>query len=419
MSRILFATFGSLGDLHPALGVALEMQRRGHRAEVATVEGYRDKITALGLTFHPLRPNLLLTDQEAIRRIVDRFGGPRHLLRDVLFPAVRDMHADLSRAASGVDMLVASELVYAAPILSEHRKLTWVSYALAPMSYFSVHDPSVPPVPFVGPWVRALPPALLRVSNRMAGLLTASWWRPLRELRRELGLPPGRSPVFDGKYSARLDLALFSPVLQRPQPDWPRSTVQTGFPFFDEPDAGLPPAVEAFLGAGEPPIVFTLGSSAVHVADDFYAESARAAQQLGRRALLLVGRNPPPPGLPASILAWDYLPYAHIFPRAAAVVHSGGIGTTAQALRAGKPMLVMPFAFDQPDNAARVSRLGAGRTVSRQQYSARRAARELDVLLRERRHTETAARARALIRAENGVIRACDELERVMTPTRE
>jgi UDP:flavonoid glycosyltransferase YjiC (YdhE family) len=113
--------------------------------------------------------------------------------------------------------------------------------------------------------------------------------------------------------------------------------------------------VQQFLDSGPPPIVFTLGSAAVHLARDFYVQAAAAAQLLGRRAILLLGRNPAPPHLPSTILPWNYLPYARIFPSAAAIVHQGGVGTTAQALRAGRPMLVMPFAHDQFDNARRVT----------------------------------------------------------------
>jgi rhamnosyltransferase subunit B len=415
--RILIATFGSLGDLHPALALALELQRRGHRAEIATVTGYREKIEALGLHFHAIRPELSLTDEELVRRIVDGLGGPKYLLRDILLANVRATHADLSIAARGADLLLTSELVYAAPIVAEHLRIPRASYALAPLSYFSSDDPPTPPIAIVGPLLRSMP-AVLRALKKTARRLTRSWWRPVRDLRRELGLPAVHDPIFQDKYAPLLDLALFSEALQPPQRDWPRQTVQTGFCFFDEKGSGaktvLPEPVERFLAAGEPPIVFTLGSSAVFAAGEFYAESARAAQIVDRRALLLIGNNPPPANLPPSILAWDYLPYATIFSRAAAVVHSGGVGTTAQTLRAGRPMLIMPFAFDQFDNAARIARMGAGRTISRRRYRADRAARELTALLGETRYAKTAAQLGAQIRSERGVENAADAIERVL-----
>ena len=194
-------------------------------------------------------------------------------------------------------------------------------------------------------------------------------------------------------------------------------TCRPGFCFFDEaPSASaaplpLPAPVTAFLQAGPPPLLFTLGSAAVQLAESFYVHSAQAAQQLGRRAILLVGQNPPPPALPASILAWDYLPYAAIFPHAAAVVHQGGVGTTAQTLRAGRPMLIVPFAHDQFDNAARIRRLGVGRTLARPQFSPDRCARILAALLEDPTTSTACARVAGQLRNENGAGGAGDAIE--------
>ena len=427
MSRLVLATFGSLGDLHPILALAYELRRRQHTVVIATSEIYREKISTLGFLFAPLRPEISTVDEAMVRRIMDGTGGTEYLLRELMLPAVRDMHADLIRATTGADLLVTNELVYAAPLLSEQTGLRWVSYSLAPISYFSAHDPCIPPMPGGGEWVHACPPFVVRAMNRCAAWLTYSWWQPVRAFRRELRLRPGGNPLFAGKHSPLLDLALFSPLLQPPQADWSPQTQQTGFCFYDENEtsvshepslAPLPPAIEHFLAGGEPPIVFTLGSAAVYAANDFYVESARAAQLLGRRALLLLGKNPPPPDLPSTVLTCDYLPYAHIFPSAAAIVHQGGVGTTAQALRAGRPMLIVPFAHDQFDNAARIARLGSGRTLSRRHYTAVTAQRTLASLLADHRATELAAEFRSRIQTESGVISACDALERALVHPR-
>jgi rhamnosyltransferase subunit B len=415
MPRILIATYESLGDLHPAIALARGLQTRGHQVEIATSEMYRAKIAALGLGFHALRPDLLAQGEHIIADIMDGPRGSERLMRNYLFPAVRSMHADLLPLVDGVDLLVASELVFPAPILAATHGVRWASYQLAPVSLFSLHDPPVLPLPDTVRWLQR-GGWLHRAIKAIAKLVSHSWWRPVRELRAELGLPAGRHPLFEGKYSPLLNLALFSPVLQPPQRDWPGNTVQTGSLFHDEENAfhTLPPKVAEFLAAGEPPIVFTLGSAAVYVPGDFYAESVRAARILGRRALLLLGKNSPPPDLPSSVLAWDYLPYAQIFPRAAAVVHQGGVGTTAQALRAGCWMLIVPFAHDQFDNAARVQRLGAGRILSRKRYRADAVARELRALLADEAARNAAAQAGACVRAERGVESACDALERLL-----
>jgi len=413
MARIILATLGSLGDLHPIIALALELRRRGHEAVVATSECYREKIHGLDLDFHPLRPDLLTSDATLIAEVMDGPRGSERLFRKHLFPVVRAMYADLVTAVAGADLLIASELVFAAPIVAAKHAIPWVSYQLAPISIYSRYDPPVLPLPVATRWLCRGGPVLARPVRAIAEIVSHSWWQPVRELRQELGLPAGAHPLFAGKYSPRLNLALFSAELQGAQKDWPAATVQTGFPFYDESAAAhaLPPAVSAFLEAGDDPIVFTLGSAAVYLPGNFYEESVRAAQRLGRRALLLVGKNPPPTGLPRSLLAWDYLSFALIFPRAAAVVHQGGVGTTAQALRAGRPMVIVPFAHDQFDNAARMTRRGVARTVPRAYYQSERVAAALRNLLENAPAHRTSAAIAARIRQERGVEQAVDAIE--------
>jgi rhamnosyltransferase subunit B len=414
--RLVIVAYGSLGDLHPAIALAHGLKARGHHAAIASSEPYRAKITGLGLPFHAVRPDLSLSDEEMVRRVMDGRDGSEYLMRTLVYPAVRDMHADLAALAPHCDAFIAGELACAAPIVGATHRKPWAFFALSPVSFLPVFDPSVLPGPPLLHALQAMGPGANRFIHFMAKIVSHSWWKPIRELRREVGLPAGETPLFAGKMSPHLNLALFSAQLQRPQPDWPKNAVQTGFLFHDEAETGtdLPPAVCDFLEAGPPPIVFTLGSAAVHLAQDFYGESAHAARMLGCRALLLLGKNPVPPNLPASILAVDYLPYAKILPHAAAVVHQGGIGTTGQTLRAGRPMLVVPFAHDQFDNGARITRLGVGATLARKKYCADSAARELGRILSDPRVAEKARALGAKIRAERGIDLACEAIERMV-----
>src|SRR5262249_49524448 len=154
-----------------------------------------------------------------------------------------------------------------------------------------------------------------------------------------------------GQHSPTCVLALFSKVFAQPQPDWPNNSHVTGFCFYDgRHEKPMSDELKTFLDAGPPPIVFTLGSSAVWVAGDFFQQSIHALKQLVQRAILLIGddRNTLPP-LPENIFVADYAPYQQLFPRASVVIHHGGVGTTSQALLAGVPTLIVPFAFDQSD----------------------------------------------------------------------
>lgn len=187
---------------------------------------------------------------------------------------------------------------------------------------------------------------------------------------------------------------------------------------YDESSASLTPELVRFLEEGEPPILFTLGSSAIWDAGNFYRESIAAAEQLGKRTILLTGNNPlnkPAESFPKNVFALAYAPYAQIFSRASVIVHHGGIGTTGQALRAGKPTLVMPFGGDQFDNGARIERLGVGRTIMRKQYTGKRAALELKRLSDDSSYERRAAELAQCIQAEDGVRFACDAIEGLLS----
>ena len=415
--RIVLTTHGTLGDLHPYLAIALELQARGHQPVIATSEYHRRKIEAAGIEFHAIRPDISFADKELHRRLTEPKHGLERVIREFMLPVLRATYDDLLAVVQkdgGADLLISQILIFAAPLIAEKTGVRWVSTELQPGAFMSAYDPPVlAPFPALAK-LRSLGSTFHSALFRFAKLTTRSWSEPVRRLRRELGLPPGKDSLFEGRHSPHLVLALFSPVLGSPQPDWPAQTLVTGFPFYDEDGSSLSLELAQFLDEGEPPIVFTLGSSAVWDAGSFYVESAAAAQRLGRRAVLLVGNDPLnqlPEPLPENVIAVAYAPYAQIFPRASVIVHQGGIGTTGQALRAGRPMLVMPFGGDQYDNAARVVRLGVGRTIMRSRYTVERAANELKQLLDNPSYRGRAADLGQRVQADNGARVACDAIE--------
>jgi UDP:flavonoid glycosyltransferase YjiC (YdhE family) len=418
----VLTTLGSLGDLHPYLAVALGLQARGHEAVIATSEYHRDKVESAGLRFHPVRPDLPepSSNPELVRQIMDSRRGPDAVIRGFVMPALRDSYEDTLGAAEGADLLVSHPLTYTTRLVAEKRHLPWASSMLAPLGFFSAFDPPVLPAAQFFNGLRWLGPAFHGPLFALARWSVRTWTDPWRHLRAEIGLPPIKQDVlFDGQHSPFLVLAMFSAQLGTNQPDWPRQTVITGCPFFDHgfaPGQGLSSELLRFLEDGEPPIVFTLGSSAVHDAGAFYQHSAEATRRLRRRAVLLVGKDPRnrPASLPAGVLAFDYAPFADLFPRAAAVVHQGGVGTTTEAMRAGKPMIVVPFAHDQPDNAARMVRLGIARTISRHRYTVAAVVAELRRILENPAYARRAAEVGRRVRSEDGVRASCDALEALL-----
>jgi len=417
--RIILSNIGTFGDINPLIAVALELQRRGHAPVLAVPAIYGPKITPLGLEFRAIRPNLNPENTLLAEMVYDVRKGTERGLREFLFPVLRDTYDDLTAAATTptrADLMLLGELNYAGPVVAEVTGIPWASYILAPMSFFSAFDPPVLPMyPRLARADKAVP-GMGRAIKRLARFVSRKWPQPIYDLRRELGLPRGANPLFDAKHSPDLVLAMFSRVLGQEQPDWPPHTRITGFCFYDA-DAGnaaLPPHLEAFLNVGPPPLVFTLGSAAVLAAGNFYEFGARAAMRLGLRAVLLIGsdaRNRPRNPLPETICVAEYAPYSALFARASIVIHQGGVGTTGQCLRAGKPMLIMPYSHDQPDNARRMRRLKVARILQRRNFTPLRIAKKLRILLEDPIYARRAQQIAQRLRSEDGVRAACDALE--------
>ncbi len=411
--RVTFASLGSLGDLHPLLAVARSAEKRGHDIVIAASKRFRDHVTRCGWKFHPIRPDLEPVSHQ-VRRLSDPGRGPERLLRGEVFPAVRETYSDLAGACSGADLLVVGELLYVAPLVAAKCGIPWVNAVLSPSSFLSALDPCVLAPMQAFHHLRHLGSLPHRLLLAFGNRLTSRWAEPLFSFRRELGHPPGTNPVFAGKHSPLLTLALFPKFFAAPQNDWPAQVRQTGFPYFEQ-DAGMDTsrAISAFLEAGEPPLVFTLGSSMVQIADDFYSLAAKAAAALGRRAILLIGNNPQPARLPGSILSLAYAPLGSVFPHAAAVIHHGGIGSCGMALRSGIPSLVIPFAYDQPDNAERLRRLGVALTMPRKGVSAESLAGRLSRIMDDAPMQERARVLAGQITPEKDMSRTITALEEV------
>ncbi len=403
--------------MHPYMAIAAELRARGHQPVIATSELYREKIGIAGFDFVAVRPHIAPPqeqDADMMNKVMNPRTGSGFLLNEMLFPFVREAYEDLLPAVDGADLLLTHPISFAGPLVAQTTGIPWISSVLAPVSFFSAYDPPRPPF---WPWMRHV--------GLLGPRATAAFFKQLKKVyknesydqfRKELGLPDRGSPVFEGQHSPTMILALFSKLFAQPQPDWPAQTHITGFAFYGgDHEQEMPAELTSFLDQGEAPIVFTLGTSAVWVAQDFYRESIAAAKSLGRRAVLLIGdeRNRVET-LPPGMIAVNYAPFEKLLRCARAIVHHGGVGTTSEGLRAGVPTLIVPFAFDQPDNAAHAARLGVSRTLPRAKYRAARVARELDILLTKADYTTRAREIGRLLRQENGAAAACDLIEEVV-----
>ncbi|HUO23326.1 MAG TPA: nucleotide disphospho-sugar-binding domain-containing protein [Caulobacteraceae bacterium] len=430
--KVVISTAGSSGDLNPFIALGLALKERGFEPLIASQVEFREKVEAEGLQFHALRPSLSevkgelgLDVQTIFRRATNGSSGLAFLVRRIAMPFLRRAYEDMMSATEDAVMVVTHPSAYAARLAADTRGLMWVSAVLAPFTVMSAYDP---PVLSTAPGLATLreltgarfDAALLAMIKRM----TDPWTAPFRNLRSELGLPPVANPLFEGQFSPYGTLAMYSHWLGEIQPDYPTNCQITGFAFYDSQAGGkaeLSPDLQRFLAEGPAPLVFTLGTAVVIEPGDFWRRSLQIARKLGRRAVLVGASSEGPelglrPGeqLPSWAHAVQYVPHSLIFPHAEAIVHHGGVGTTAQALRSGRPQLVVPYMGDQPDNAARMVRLGVARTLPPNAYSARRAAGELDALMSYPAYKAKAAEIAASVAKEDGAAACVDIIETLL-----
>lgn len=419
--RIVLSTMGSLGDLHPFIAIALRLKERGYDPVIATSPHFLENVVAAGIAFHPMGPDRADIFRD-LHMDAAEFG--RQVIKDTLFilqgaiyPYLRNMYDDLLPLIDGAALVLSSSLLFSARFAAERLGVPQMTVVLQPMVFISAYDPPcVSPAPWLAPVLSKLGPGATRAVYGLGKRNASRRAGALHSFRRELGLPEAAGdPLFEGQYSSHGTFALYSRLLGEVQPDYPPKTAVTGFTFYDG-DVGPAPTAELqeFLAAGPQPLVFTLGSFAVEFAGNFFRSSLDAARLLGMRAVVLAGdqksaayRN----GGSPDVHVCDYAPFTLLFPHARAIIHHGGIGTTGQALRAGKPQLVVPFLSDQFDNAARVVRLGVARTIARKRYTSRRVAAELRSLLGEPTYALRAAGVGGTVSGEDGaggVTRAID-----------
>jgi rhamnosyltransferase subunit B len=389
--HIFFAPIGTSGDVDPFVGLGRALTRHGHRVTIVANRYYEKLVERAALEFAPWG------DAEEYKAKLNHpdFWDPQRsiafALREVYFPAIRPVYQALAaRCAPGPTVVAGPPVAIGARLAHDKLGIPFATVLLQPTFIRSVYQTAEG---YLMP--RWAPKFYRRLWFRLVDRWVDSRYRqPIDSLRAELGLPPVGKGFFNWCRSPQLQLGLFPDWFGQPQPDWPKTLRLTGFPLYDERGVETMSAeADQFLSAGPPPIVFTFGTG-MRQAKEVFAESVAACRRLGQRGILLTRfREQLPAELPADIRHFDYLPFGELLPRVAVLVHHGGIGTLAQALAAGIPQLVVPFAYDQPDNAGRLERLGVARTVAHDSYRASVVVPALEQLLRS---SAVAAQCQAL-----------------------
>jgi rhamnosyltransferase subunit B len=401
--RVILLPIGSAGDVFPFVGLARVLRERGHDVVIITSGHFQRLCEDEGFRFRACGSDEEFREVMSDPDLWHPIRGFRTVMSALADQAglMRAIEAELDATS----VVVSHPLGFAARVLQEARGVRLATLVLQPSMFRSYHE---------GPYLvggrrttdfpRWVQRAFWRVADHLA---IDRFVRPVVEpLRRSLGLKPAGRYFKEWVFSTELVVGLFPEWFERPQPDWPRHTQVTSFPLADAFGDG---AAMASVPENRP-LVFTPGSANVHAAA-FFEAAAGACAELGRPGLLLTRHAEQlPRHLPPDVQHMAFAPLSRLLPHCSALVHHGGIGTTAAGLAAGVPQLLMPLSHDQPDNAARVIRLGVGASLAPRRFTAGNVARALRQLLESEKVRESCDLC--LHRTTPGLVATADILER-------
>jgi UDP:flavonoid glycosyltransferase YjiC (YdhE family) len=410
--KFLLTALGSYGDVHPMVGLGTTLKARGHHVAIVTNPHFQPMVERMGIEFLSFGTEEVYHDLAHHPDLFDPMKGPM-LIVGLMARSLRDLYKIIDdNVVPGETIIGAHVLDFASRTHHDLHGTPLASIHFAPVGLRSFYEsPQMFRMlmqPWIPRWFRRLQ---FWMADKVVDYLIGG---AINSLRKDLDLAPVNRVMHKWYFSPQLVLGLFPAWFAPPQPDWPPNTKLTGFPLWDESiNTVLSPNVKEFLNAGDPPVVFAPGSANADV-PWFFAAAVEACQNLRQRGILLSRYTKHiPKQLPGNVIHAEFVPFSHLLPRAAALVHHGGIGTSAQGLAAGVSQLVMPLAFDQLDNASRLKRLGVADTLPPKKFTGPNLTRVLDALLANRSITARTKHWAAEMQTHDALVETCIELEKL------
>lgn len=387
MRHIVLMPFGSAGDVFPFIWLGKLLLAQGHRVTMVTTVIFAEAAEAAGIDFVGLGTAEEIEAVGNDRRIWKLGIGTKVVLDHAVAWSPRYLEA--VEMLGSVDLMIAPLTAFGARLAREKHGIPLITVHLQPMVFMSAYE-----IPLLHPhvrWMRSLPLGLRRFLFSLPNPVDLLALPGIRRICLENGVQPPHSIWREWWHSPDGVLALFPAWFGVPQPDWPANLFQADFPMEDlTAEVAMQPELSDFLAAGEKPVVFTPGSANLQ-AERFFASAAEAVKRLGMRAVFVTRmENQVPAAMEGRILQVDYVPFSKLLGHASAFVHHGGVGTMAQGFRAGVQQLVMAMSHDQPDNAERLRKLGAGIALMARDFTPERVTKELARLLGESTFAEAA-----------------------------
>jgi UDP:flavonoid glycosyltransferase YjiC (YdhE family) len=397
---------GSMGDTLPFVTIGEAMAARGHHVTIVANEHFENFIKQRGLAFEPSIPKTRYHEFIESQKRQSDIASLREMgvmIIDLIEPMYNLMK---ERYIPGQTVACSQSYVLGARVAQEKLGLPLATAFLQPMWFRSIH--SMPPVDWFPTFLK------VGIQNLIDFFLDRRVGRAVMDFRETLGYPRQKKAMRHWWISPQCHFGLFPDWFSPPQPDWPANVVLPGFPLPKEPqDPFDMTEVDAYLNAGDPPLVFTQ-SSIANEAHSYFNTSIEIAQKLRSRAIFL---TPHPELLPDSIpddmRYFPYVPLERLLHRCKAHLHHGGIGTIAHTLKAGIPQVTVPMVYDQPDNSLRLRPLKVSIDLKPKQYRTRIVVPKLKELMESREVLDRCRDFAERIRNSDPLGTCCDALEQL------
>lgn len=411
--NILFVTFGSRGDINPFLGLGRVLKRNGHTVTIITWPLHKDIVLAEGLNFIASEGPVY----EELMKIGDSLDwyhptkGMPLIAKYIFLGGMRPVYNIIKEFNPKETLIVSHTIAFGARLAAEKFNIPFISICLQPSALWSVKSPAKMSDSFN---LNALPVFLRKLFlNTVDRYYLDRLFSPeLNSFRKEIGLPKVKNIFSKWSLSSECSIGLF-PEWFGSATDWPKNTELVGFTIYDElVDQELSQETKDFLAKGPAPIALTYGSM-MNQGNKFFSTSIAAIQKLGYRAILITQAPETLPDYPKEqFLHIPYAPFKKLLPHLAALVHHGGVGTTSQAILANIPQLIVPCAFDQPDNAERITKLNIGLSISPKKYTVNAATAAIEKLIHSQEIKNSCARYHKQIDYVAAENRACEVIEK-------
>jgi rhamnosyltransferase subunit B len=403
---------GTSGDIDPMVALATELVQRGYKVSFLSNDYFAPIISAAGCDFVSVGSveQYHQGNSASAWERDNRTDNFEYYHAPAFEPAFRFIQ-QCAEEKQVVLLVLGGE--NGAAVAAEKFNLPFIGFILSPNLIFSAHKP---PAPMRWVMPKFLPAFVVRFLLRRYQKIKLKQFFKEPHLADYLAVRKQLDcwPQFQIKSKAILQIGFFPQWYGMPAKDWPRNIHLVGFPLQNRPGIQSRYEFDRLVEKMGAPVIFTTGTGVKDV-QALFSEGRKMCEALQLPGVFVGGSDG------ASFLqgsSWcmhfDYLDFEYAFAKAQAVIHHGGIGTTAQAIKAGIPQLIRPLKYDQPDNADRIYRLGLGTYVMPEKFTAESVMPILRNMLQKSKQSKALRKFSVDVQNSSAIVDACDLIEEAL-----